>query len=164
MKILVLSDSHSGISFMRYAYQKVRPDAVIHLGDYFDDGETLRDAFPGMRLMQVPGNCDRFRCVNLPSEVLTPMLGGVKLYLTHGHLHRVKSTSYLLLQSAREAHAAAALYGHTHEPDCHREPDGLWVLNPGACGSFGGSVGLMEIENGTITNCRILRQRDMEEM
>ena len=58
--------------------------------------------------------------------------------------------------------AQAALYGHTHRADCHQEEDGLWVLNPGSCGSYGGSVGLITIENGQVTQCTILDQKDLE--
>ena len=85
------------------------------------------------------------------------------LYMTHGHRHNVKLTRGLLLKDARAAGVAAVLYGHTHEAECIQERDGLWVMNPGSCGYGGGSVGLMEVENGTITNCRILRQEDLEE-
>ena len=68
-----------------------------------------------------------------------------------------------LLRDARAAGAAAALYGHTHEAVCALEEDGLWVMNPGSCGYGGGSAGLMEISDGKIKNCRILRQADLEE-
>ena len=34
-RILVLSDSHSGTSFMRWCVDHVKPDAIVHLGDYF---------------------------------------------------------------------------------------------------------------------------------
>ena len=43
MKILVLSDSHSAISFMRCCVEAVCPDAIVHLGDYFDDGQVLAE-------------------------------------------------------------------------------------------------------------------------
>ena len=56
----------------------------------------------------------------------------------------------------------AVLYGHTHEALCARESDGLWVMNPGSCGYFGGSVGLMEIKDQKIASCRLLRQDDLE--
>ena len=87
---------------------------------------------------------------------------GVKLYMTHGHLHKVKLTQSMLLADARAAGAQAALYGHTHCAECRQEPDGLWVLNPGA-GGYGGSVGLIETQNNKIINCRLIRQEDLEE-
>jgi len=63
----------------------------------------------------------------------------------------------------REAGAQAALYGHTHMGLCRQEPDGLWVLNPGACGSSAGSVGLITVQDGQIESCRILKYEDLEE-
>ncbi|MBR2354199.1 MAG: ATP-binding cassette domain-containing protein, partial [Clostridia bacterium] len=38
-KILVLSDSHGGRSFMRECVRILQPRAVIHLGDYYSDAE-----------------------------------------------------------------------------------------------------------------------------
>lgn len=164
MKILVLSDSHSGLGFMRYCVGKVKPDAVIHLGDYYDDGETIAEEFPHIRMHQVPGNCDKYRSVAWHEETLVYPVCGVKLYMTHGHLHRVKLGIWQLLKSARERDVQAVLFGHTHEALCYQEEDGLWVLNPGSCGSFGGSCGVIETENGKITACRILHQADLEEL
>ena len=162
MKILVLSDSHSGLSFMRRVIRKVRPDAVIHLGDYYDDGEAMEEEFSHIPFHLVPGNGDEYRMIGMKPNVLCYGVCGVRLYMTHGHMQGVKRGLHGLLEEARGRSVQAALYGHTHVPDCHREPDGLWVLNPGACGSSGGSVGLIETDNEIITSCRILRQEDLE--
>lgn len=164
MKILVLSDSHSSLRLMRRAVETIRPNAVVHLGDYYDDGAAIAEENPELPFHQVAGNCDRFRCPPGVREMLCYNVCGVKLYMTHGHNHHVKSTLFRLLSDARRENAAAALYGHTHEADCHREEDGLWVLNPGSCGHGGGSIGLIETENGEILNCRILRENELEEM
>lgn len=163
MKILVLSDSHSAMRFMRQAMQAVKPDAVIHLGDYYDDGQTLREEYPHIVFHTVPGNCDQFRCPPNVAQTLCYCIGGVKLYMTHGHLHGVKSGPYRLTKDARAQNAQAALYGHTHQSDCHQEEDGLWVLNPGSCGHAGGSVGIIETKDNIISSCQILRQEDLEE-
>ena len=88
---------------------------------------------------------------------------GVPLYMTHGHVHKVKQTPGLLLRDARESNVSAVLYGHTHVADCHMEEDGLWVLNPGSCGSWGGSAGLIEVQDKKIVGCRILRLDDLED-
>lgn len=160
LKILVLSDSHSMQSFMRRCISQVKPDAVIHLGDYFEDGEAVKEEFPGIPFYQVPGNCDLYRCSPGKPEILVETFGGVTMYLTHGHRHKVKSYLAALLRDARKCRVKAALYGHTHVADCHQEEDGLWVLNPGSCGYFGGSAGLIEIANGEIRSCRILREED----
>ena len=164
MKILVLSDSHSALSFMRHAIRVVKPDAVVHLGDHYDDGEAMAEEFPGLTFHQVSGNCDRYRCPPFAREILCYSVCGVNLYMTHGHVHGVKMGLYRLLKDARNNGAQAVLYGHTHVADCHREEDGLWVLNPGTSGTYGGSVGLIETTDNIITVCRVLKQTDLEEM
>lgn len=163
MKILVLSDSHSGLRFMFQATEILKPDVIIHLGDYFDDGIALAEEYPHITFYQVPGNCDRYRCLPNQAEILIPQIAGVNFYLTHGHRHNVKLTDSLLLRDARAAKADIVLYGHTHEAECVLEEDGLWIMNPGTCGYYGGSAGWIEIENGKILDCHILRQSDLEE-
>lgn len=164
MKILVLSDSHSGLGFMRMAIRAVSPDAVVHLGDHYEDAQAMQEEYSHIPFHLLPGNCDRGRIFQPVPEMLCYSVCGVRLYMTHGHNHYVKQSLYRLLEDARRLDARAALYGHTHVPDCHREDDGLWVLNPGSCGSFGGSVGLIEIQDGLIQSCRILRQPELEEL
>lgn len=162
-RILVLSDSHSGMSFMRWCVDTVKPDAIIHLGDYFDDGEELNEQYRNIPLYQVAGNCDLYRKPPHAREILILPVCGVDLYMTHGHKHRVKNMMGLLLRDAREAKVQAVLYGHTHIPDCRREGD-LWVLNPGSCGSWGGSAGIIFVEDGKIAGCRLYRYGDQEEV
>jgi len=156
MKILVLSDSHCALSVMRHAISVLRPDTIIHLGDHYDDGETIAQENPHLRVHQVAGNCDRFRCLPGTPELLCYEIGGVRIFMAHGHNHGVKSSPYRLIRNARELGAKIALFGHTHQPVCFQEEDGIWVLNPGTCGSFGGSVGLIEVNNGQILSCRVL--------
>ena len=162
MKILVLSDSHAGLVFMRRVIRSVKPDAVVHLGDFYDDAEAMAEENPKIRFHMVPGNCDHNRLFNCGPEILCYDVCGVRLYMTHGHKHEVKRTMLPLLKDARAGGAAAVLYGHTHHAVCYQEDDGLWVLNPGACGSSGGSVGLIETDGVTIKACRLLRQADLE--
>ena len=164
MKILVLSDSHSALAFMVRCVHTVKPDAIIHLGDYFDDAQALAEEFPQIPMYQVPGNCDRYRCPPGYPEIRIERIFGVDLYMTHGHRHNVKLCTNLLLKDARTCRVAAVLYGHTHQGECVQEADGLWVLNPGSCGYYGGSAGIMEVEKGKILSCRIIGQEDLEEM
>ena len=58
MKILVLSDSHGSVDNMARAVELTSPQLVLHLGDCWRDAEDLRDLFPRLELIQVPGNCD----------------------------------------------------------------------------------------------------------
>ncbi len=163
MKILVLSDSHAGRSFMRWCIQAVKPQAVIHLGDYYQDAEIMEEENPGIPFYKVPGNCDLHRGWIPDPEIRVEKVCGVRLYFTHGHRHNVKLSPHRLLLDAKEAKVQAVLYGHTHQADCHLEGD-LWVLNPGTCGVYGGSAGLLEVENGKILACRLLRQEDLEKL
>lgn len=162
MKILVMSDSHSSLRFMHTCIRAVQPDLMIHLGDYFEDARVMAEAYPHIPLVQVPGNCDRYRVMPNEPEILVTRIGGVDMYLTHGHRHGVKMTLGNLLREARKCKVQAVLYGHTHIADCHLEEDGLWVLNPGSCNYSGGSVGLIETKDGKILSCRILEQDDLE--
>lgn len=164
MRILVLSDSHSALSFMRICVNCLKPDAIIHLGDHYDDGEVIKEEYPDIRVWQVPGNCDKYRVPTFVPEIIIERIFGVDFYITHGHKHRVKMGLGALLRDARLCRTAAALYGHTHVADCHQEEDGLWVLNPGASGYNGGTAGLIEVEDKKITSCRIVRRSDLEEM
>lgn len=162
MRLLVLSDSHSKLSFMRQCIKRVEPDVIIHLGDYFEDGEAMKEEFSWIPFYQVPGNCDRYRCPPGQPEILIETIDGVTLYMTHGHRHNVKLYLGALLEDARKCHGDIALYGHTHEADCTLEEDGLWVLNPGSCGYGGGSAGLIDTRNGKILSCRILGEGDFD--
>lgn len=162
LKILVLSDSHSGLMFMRRCIDAIRPEQVVHLGDHYEDGQTMAQEYPHIRFHQVPGNCDRYRFDLTQPDILCYEIAGVRFYMTHGHKHGVKSGDHRLVAAARESGAGAALYGHTHEAVCFQTEDGMWVMNPGSCRSSGGSVGLVEIDNHEITSCRVLRQEDVE--
>ncbi len=148
---------------MRRCIDVLRPDAVIHLGDHYDDGAAMAEQFAYTVFYQVPGNCDRYRCPPSAAPILCCSVGGVVLYMTHGHIHKVKQGIGALLADARRSGAQAALYGHTHRADCHQEPDGLWVLNPGSCGSSGGTAGVLELNNGKIVSCRIIGWEQLEE-
>ncbi len=161
MRILVLSDSHSALRFMNRCVDKLKPDAIVHLGDYYDDGEALAETYPHIPLHQVAGNCDKYRAPIHAREFLCYAVGGVMLYMTHGHNHHVKQGIGGLLADARRSGAAAVLYGHTHMPDCHQEADGLWVLNPGCAGY---SCGVMEIHGKEITACYLLTEKELEEI
>ncbi len=163
MKILVLADSHGALRFMRLAIDKLKPDAVVHLGDHYDDAQTVAEEYSHLIFHAVPGNCDYMRCPPDVARTLCYPVCGVRLYMTHGHLHGVKSGTWQLSQDARRAGAEAALFGHTHRFCCERD-EGLWLVNPGSCGHSGGSVALIEIKDGHICGCKQVTITELEEM
>ncbi|MBR4017679.1 MAG: YfcE family phosphodiesterase [Oscillospiraceae bacterium] len=160
MKILVLSDSHSTMRFMKKCVERLKPDAIVHLGDHYDDGETLGELYPRIPLHQVAGNCDRYRCPIHAREMLCYPLGGVMTYMTHGHREQVKSGIGGLVAEARRYNAQVALYGHTHIPYCRQEEDGLWILNPGSASH---SAGILKTDGQAVTACYLITEADLEE-
>lgn len=154
MKILVLSDSHSSRFPMRRFLEQVKPQAVIHLGDHYEDGAVLQEENPHLRFYLLPGNCDRFRCPPDTRQFLCCRVGGPMIFMTHGHMHMVKSGTGALIADARRYGAAAALYGHTHRAECRQLEDGMWLLNPGCSGS----AGVIETDGEKITACYLLEQ------
>ncbi len=131
---------------------KEMPDEIIHLGDHISDAQDLSYALPDIEILRVPGNCD-YASVEQPS-ILTE-LGGVRIFLTHGHLFGVKLGVRRLLLQAKAVGAQIALFGHTHRSMCECR-DGIWLLNPGACGQFGrASYGLIEIAVDGSFTCRV---------
>ncbi len=144
MKILVLSDSHRTIGHMERAVLAQRPDYLIHLGDHTADADALARLFPDIPLVSVRGNCDFDPAV--PEQRLGEW-GGVRILMTHGHRYGVKSGLLRLRLAAQEAQAQIALFGHTHQALCQGGP-GLWLFNPGSCGGFRPTCGLIEITGG----------------
>ena len=161
MKILVLSDSHGAMRFMRRCIFAVKPDHVIHLGDHIGDAKTLETENSHIRFHMVPGNCDTFRFFGIEPEVLCYPIDGVMLFMTHGHRHGVKSDTAAVIAQGRSQNAQAVLFGHTHQPVCRQEEDGLWVVNPGSCRDSQTAV-VIETQTGKISACSLLKQTDID--
>ena len=164
MKILVFSDSHASRRYMKRCIGQLNPDAVIHLGDYYDDAQTMEEEFSHIPFHMVAGNCDRYRCPPDARELLCYGVGGVTMMMTHGHRYFVKNGLGALLAEARRLGAAAVLFGHTHQAVCMQEPDGLWVLNPGSCGYGCYTCAIIETADKKITACRIITEAELEDM
>lgn len=151
MRALVMSDIHGQESTLRWMLEETwkttgKIDGYFFLGDGVDDFEHA-EAFIRRRdenalLLDVRGNND-FCCPNAPYFRVTDF-GGVRLYLTHGHLERVKLTRSFLYERAREEQCDIAFYGHTHEPDM---VTGVPMLvNPGAVCQE--QMAMLEVEDG----------------
>lgn len=132
MKALVISDSHGAVDHMKALMQlaetSIRPDALIYCGDGLADVLPHQKAFPF--LWAVRGNCDVYPRPDIPLD-RTERLGGVWVYVAHGHSLRVKQGLLGMHYRAQEVGAAVACFGHTHQPVARWE-GGILLLNPGA--------------------------------
>lgn len=152
MKLLVLSDSHGDVASLRLAVRRERPDAVLHLGDHALDAYELAQEFSTTSIAYVRGNCD----FSFPScaETYLRRLAGVQVFAAHGHRYGVKNGLLRFLYAAEENGAALALFGHTHVPYC-REENGIWLVNPGACGGLRATYAVVTLDQGAVLDCRI---------
>ena len=135
---------------MAYAIEREKPDAVLHLGDHTDDADDIRRAFPALTIYHVRGNNDFDMDVPLFAVVT---VGGVRMYLTHGHRERVSMLhSGLVPARAREEGCSFAFFGHTHRMMAERE-QGVFVCNPGSISLPRGgpaSYARLDIEGGMV--------------
>ena len=149
VRALLVSDIHGEDTNFRWLLERVWRDvgpidAYLCMGDGVRDFEHVesfirkRDAHAVM--YAVKGNNDW--CDAPVTRIIT--LGGVKIYMTHGHNQRVKSGLGHLYDAVREAKCAVGLYGHTHCPDI--EMNIPLIVNPGAVCKD--RCALLEIENG----------------
>ena len=146
MKILVFSDSHGRVASMERAIRLEQPDQILHLGDCVPDAQALKKF--GIPLLQVAGNCDYG---STEPEIRILDLEGTRIYMTHGHLHGVKTMYQRAIYAAMGEDAQILLFGHTHQAECYCE-QGLWILNPGAAGAWG-SYGVIQLTDGRIDCC-----------
>ncbi len=151
MKILVLSDSHGELAHMHEAIEKERPNLIFHLGDHIRDADEIADHHKTIPVVRVQGNCDILSC---GSEILLHECEGVRFFLTHGHRQGVKNGLMRLTYAAMEANAQIAVFGHTHCPLC-TEMSGVTLLNPGSCGGYGATYGVIEVHDGMF-ECQIM--------
>ena len=149
MKLLVFSDSHRNIDRMRYAANQTNPDAILHLGDFISDAQTLRQEFLSTVFYMVKGNCD-FHAAG--KDELFLIIGDVRVFMTHGHRYGVKSGLAALIERSRQLGADLSLYGHTHRASV-RDERGLWLMCPGQMerhdNSLAASYGIVTIEAGS---------------
>ncbi|WP_449240888.1 metallophosphoesterase [Desulfoscipio gibsoniae] len=128
MRIGVISDTHGSISSaVKAIYEMGEIDALIHAGDLYSDALRISPVIK-VPVYAVPGNCD------IPGQVkeeLTITLCGRKIYITHGHLYRVKNSLQSLYYRAREMEAKVVVFGHTHVPVNTWEGNVL-LFNPGS--------------------------------
>jgi len=142
MRIAVISDTHGSFAAIdRCILRAGDVDAWFHLGDYASDARYLRDKV-NVPVYSVYGNCDGGMGTACPEEIFPApqrenanervvTIGGVRVFLCHGHDYDVDLAPFTLSYRAEELDCAAALYGHTHVSSL-MQYGGLMMLNPGS--------------------------------
>lgn len=152
MRFAVLSDTHGDLSRMFAAADYIRalkPDALIHLGDFCADAEAMAKELR-LELHAVAGNCDAGHTTHPVVDVLE--VEGARILLCHGHTYDVGETPQRLIWAAQERECTAALFGHTHRQFLEKE-DGVLLMNPGSlCRPRGteAGLGLLTVEKGVV--------------
>ncbi|MDR2599617.1 MAG: YfcE family phosphodiesterase [Oscillospiraceae bacterium] len=126
-KILVFSDTHRDTERMEAAILQHNPSTVIHLGDNADDAMRLQNTMPQLPFIIAKGNCDIH--TNYDIEKLVS-IGDIKIFITHGHIYRVKDELSSITWRASELCADLVLYGHTHIANIVVN-NGITLMNPG---------------------------------
>ncbi|NLX70051.1 MAG: metallophosphoesterase [Clostridiales bacterium] len=145
MKIGVISDSHGERLMLDRVAQKFTDISMfVHLGDLCTDAVYLHN-ITRVPVEYVCGNCDFTRRIPNNKEI---EVGGKRIFLTHGHLYRVKWGTRQLVNYAREKQYDAVLFGHTHRAEIFKE-NGTIFMNPGSLSQSRGytkaTIGILEI-------------------
>ena len=145
MKLFIASDIHGSAYYCRKVIQRLREEgceSLLLLGDVLYHGprnDLPRDYAPKevtamLTALEVPvfgvrGNCDAeidqtVLGFPLMADYSLLLLGGRRIFATHGHLYTPE-------EHPRLCAGDAFLFGHIHVPVCE-ERDGILVLNPGS--------------------------------
>lgn len=153
MNALIISDSHGRTDMIDRAIdvqkELLKKGEVLTL---FFLGDGLRDLYSSHKskdtiIYSVRGNCDFGFTHDINGEEI-PLsrivnFGGLKIFMTHGHMFDVKSTLCRAESEAIKQGADILLFGHTHvETELYIAPQTfltqnkrLAVFNPGSLGS-----------------------------
>lgn len=145
MKVLVLSDSHGAVHFLRRILD-TEPEAeiVFFLGDGLSDIEKIKPDYPKKKFICVKGNNDFYYQENKEAY---KHIDGVTIMACHGDAFRVRSTLRELINKTASVRGNLALYGHTHQRNLYSDSaTGIFAVNPGAV--CDGRYCVLDIEKG----------------
>ena len=153
MKILAISDTHGCFERFYKACKWEKPDVVLFSGDCSGDALEMEYIFPEIKFYIVRGNCD-YDDYKTKDE-LTVELGGVKFFLTHGHIYGVKRDYSHIQKKGYEEGADIVVFGHTHNPDCIEKGD-IILFNPGAI--LNNSYGIIKIDENNSKKIKFIHK------
>lgn len=157
MKIGIVSDSHGDL----YMFDRVMSclsdsDAIIHLGDHYEDIIKINEKY-NKNIIYIAGNNDLDRDGSLSEKIIT--IENIKILLTHGHKYGVYYGLNKLFYRAKELDCSLVLYGHTHR-QCYEEVENITFFNPGSTSyprDIGIGYGILDIDSKgfSILPCRM---------
>ena len=128
MKILIVSDTHRYNDNFEQVIENEGPvDMLIHCGD-IEGSEYYYEERVDCPVHMVAGNNDIFSDLPYEEEF---MIGGHKVFLTHGHHCYVSLENKILVEEALSRGADIVMYGHIHRPIIDVRSD-ITVINPGS--------------------------------
>lgn len=146
MNILIFSDTHHNtVDPIEIIRCEEKVDAVIHAGDCEADAQAIFSAYPNIPMYSVAGNCDFMS--SLPAE-RTIILGGKKIFITHGHTYNVKSGLSQILKKAENYDLV--VFGHTHKSVIEYIGNSI-VVNPGSIKGYPRTYARATVENNKLT-------------
>lgn len=123
-RVVIVSDSHGLTDELQEIKARHDADIYIHCGD----SELTVDAPQLDGFTIVKGNCD-FSSPFPLEEVM--VIGGIRFFISHGHITQVKSTLLNLQYRAKELNAEIACFGHSHIAYAEKIDDTIYI-NPGS--------------------------------
>lgn len=150
MKVMVISDTHGHIDEVLKQYRRLDDiEIIIHLGDFKRDAHRIQQSVTA-DVISVKGNMDG----DYQEEAYKIIrIDRYKIFITHGHLERVKSGLIKLYYKALSLSCDIVLFGHTHIPVCIQEKN-ILMLNPGSLvlpkGGNEASFALLNFNNNTV--------------
>jgi hypothetical protein len=155
MRYLVLSDIHGGSEELKQAlrfFQIFNCDFLILLGDLLNHGprNKLPASYDPMnvgnllnqfkeKIISIRGNCDSevdgmvfdFPCNAAYGYLVVSTSKGIKkIFLTHGHLHKIETKEQISKLGLNEGDIV--LSGHTHVSGIFFKESGVININPGS--------------------------------
>ncbi len=145
IRVLVVSDSHGDSRSLMSALDE-QPEAayILHLGDGASEMRALAPTCQAA-VHQVRGNCDLAAPFPKEHEL---RIGGIPIFMTHGHDYGVKGGLETLENEARRRGARIVVFGHTHQ-SLTKYKDGIHFINPGSLG-YSGTYATIDIVGGDI--------------
>lgn len=142
--IIVVSDTHGMLPDNEILWEAFdNADYIFHLGDGMREIEKLQKAYTS-KFHFVYGNNDGF----FKQSEKVVEIENVKLFLTHGHNYKVKSSVLNLHLRGEELGVACCLYGHSHRPQIS-EYGNLKLINPGSL-TYAKTYCFMSLVNGRV--------------